>query len=75
MGHHSKTVFSNVLLLWAVLEGLGVVLGQSRGGFRRSWGRLKACWGRLGGRVGRGFDAMEPLREPLGSGLGSLIDF
>ena len=75
MGHHSKTVFSNVLLFWAVLEGLGVVLGQSWSGFRKSWGRLKACWGRLGGRVGRGFDAMEPLREPLGSGLGSHIDF
>ena len=75
MGHHSKTVLSNVLLLWAVLEGLGVILERSWGGFRGSWGRLKACWGCLGGRVGRGFDALEPLSEPLGSGLGSLTDF
>ena len=75
MGHHSKTVLSNVLLLWAVLEGLGVVLERSWGGFRGSWGRLKACWGCLGGRVGRGFDALEPLREPVGSSLGSLTDF
>ena len=75
MGHHSKTVFSKVLLLWAVLEGLGLVLERSWGGFRRSWGLLKAWWGRLGGRVGRGFDALEPLREPLGSDLGSFTDF
>ena len=68
-------MFSNVLLLWAVLEGLGVVLGRSGSGFRRSWGRLKACWGRLGGRARRGFDVMEPLREPLGSGLWPLMDF
>ena len=62
-------MFSNVLLLWAVLEGLGVILGQSWGGFRRSWGRLEACWGRLGGRVGRGLAVLERLRETLGSFL------
>ena len=57
------------------LEGLGVVLERSWNGFRGSWGRLKACLGGLGGRVGRGFDALEPLGEPVGSGLGSLTDF
>ena len=50
-------------------------LGGSWGDPRGSWGRLGACWGCLGGGSGEGFDALEPLREFLGSGLGSLIDF
>ena len=43
--------------------------------FRLSWRVLgHSCWRRLGGPVGRGFDSLEALREPLGSGLESLID-
>ena len=52
-----------------------MVLERSWNGFRGSWRRLKACLGGLGGRVGRGFDALEPLGEPVGSGLGSLTAF
>ena len=59
----TKTEFSNVWLLGAVLEGLGAVLG----GLGSIFGRLGAVFGRLGlGELfGRGFDLLERLREPL----------
>ena len=57
------------------MKGLGAVLECSWIGFRVSWGRLRAYWRRLREAVGRGFDALEPPRETLGSGLGSLTDF
>ena len=50
-------------------------LGRSRSGFWGSWGSLKACWGRLAGWVGRGLDALEPVREASEKRLGVSSSF